>query len=88
LLAPEVSYSSFFYLLIKTNAYCIRISDNCYSLARTISTGSSVSAIAFPCRGSVEHLVKDNPAFTEDPEDVPPNYSEVEAEMNEEVGCN
>lgn len=72
----------------RPNSNFSNFSSDCYSLARTISTGSSVSAITFPCRGSVEHLVKDNPAFTEDPEDVPPNYSEVEAEMNEEVGCN
>lgn len=70
----------------RPNSNFSNFSSDCYSLARTISTGSSVSAIAFPCRGSVENLVKDNPAFTEDAEDVPPNYSEIEREMNEEVG--
>ncbi|XP_063398319.1 uncharacterized protein LOC134701583 [Mytilus trossulus] len=68
----------------RPNSNFSNFSSDCYSLARTISTGSSVSAIAFPCRGSVENLVKDNPAFTEDAEDVPPNYSEIEREMNEE----
>ncbi|XP_071121423.1 uncharacterized protein [Mytilus edulis] len=69
----------------RPNSNFSNFSSDCYSLARTISTGSSVSAIAFPCRGSVENLVKDNPAFTEDAEDVPPNYSEIEREMNEEM---
>lgn len=70
----------------RPNSNFSNFSSDCYSLSRTISTGSSVSAIAFPCRGSVENLVRENPAFVGDAEDVPPNYSEVEEEMNEEVG--
>ncbi|XP_060075063.1 uncharacterized protein LOC132554769 [Ylistrum balloti] len=59
-------------------------SSDCLSLGRTISTASSISAVAYPNTPvSTENLVKDNPVFASDEESS--NYKEVtETKTNEE----
>ena len=57
-------------------------SSDCYSLARTISTGSTVSTV-FAGSASTDNLVRDNLAFVDE---RPPTYNDVSEDIiNEEV---
>lgn len=65
----------------RPNSNYSNYSSDCLSLARTVSTGSSVSA--FPASTSLENLVHDNLAYVDE---KPPNYKEVSDDTkNEDV---
>lgn len=63
----------------RPNSNYSNYSSDCLSLARTVSTGSSVSA--FPASTSLENLVHDNLAYVDE---KPPNYREVSNETKAE----
>ncbi|XP_062580277.1 uncharacterized protein LOC134242206 [Saccostrea cucullata] len=63
----------------RPNSNYSNYSSDCLSLARTVSTGSSVSA--FPASTSMENLVHDNLAYVDE---KPPNYKEVSEDTKSE----
>jgi hypothetical protein len=55
------------------------------SLARTISTASSVSTIAFSAARSIDSLIEEDPVFGDLADDSPPKYADCEQGYKMEV---